>query len=133
MRQASGGGCSGELVKGGFSSLVLLSFARDRSALALGGVAPPAGFDASLWYRALFAQSALGVTLADGQRRLMDCNDAFCRILGRRREELVGRRFQEFNVPGDADVGAAAIARLIAGAPACSYEKRYLRADDSST
>jgi PAS domain S-box-containing protein len=63
----------------------------------------------------------------------MDCNDAFCRILGRRREQLLGRRFYEFNVPGDEDVGAAAIARLIAGAPACSYEKRYLRADGSRT
>jgi PAS domain S-box-containing protein len=100
---------------------------------ALGGVARPAVFDASLWYRTLFAQSALGVTLADGQRRLMDCNDAFCRILGRSREELLGRRFYEFNVPGDEDVGAAAIAELIAGAPAFSYEKRYLRADGSST
>ena len=35
----------------------------------------------------------------------MDCNDAFCRILGRSREELLGRRFHEFNVPGDEDVG----------------------------
>jgi PAS domain S-box-containing protein len=99
----------------------------------LGGVMPPAVFDASLWYRTLFAQSALGVTLADGQRRLMDCNDAFCRILGRSREELVGRRFQEFNVPGDDDVGAEAIAQLTAGASAFSYEKRYLRADGSRT
>jgi PAS domain S-box-containing protein len=99
----------------------------------LGGVAPSAVFDASLWYRTLFAQSALGVTLADGQRRLMDCNDAFCRILGRRREELLGRRFYEFNVPGDEDVGAAAIAALISGGPALSYEKRYLRADGART
>ena len=67
--------------------------ARDRSAAALASVAPPAGFDASLWYRTLFAQSALGVTLADGQRRLLDCNEAFCRILGRSHEELLGRRF----------------------------------------
>jgi PAS domain S-box-containing protein len=100
---------------------------------ALGGVAPSAVFDASLWYRTLFAQSALGVTLADGQRRLMDCNDAFCRILGRSREELLGRRFYEFNVPGDEDVGAAAIAELVSGAPASSYEKRYLRADGTAT
>jgi PAS domain S-box-containing protein len=99
----------------------------------LGGVTPSAVFDASLWYRTLFAQSALGVTLADGRRRLIDCNDAFCRILGRSREELVGRRFYEFNVPGDEDVGAAAIAELISGAPAFSYEKRYLRADGTAT
>jgi PAS domain S-box-containing protein len=113
--------------------VVLLSRARDRSAAGLGRVARPAVFDASLWYRTLFAQSALGVTLADGQRRLVDCNDAFCRIVGRSREELLGRRFQEFNVPGDQDVGAAAIEAMIAGAPAFSYEKRYLRADGAKT
>ena len=107
--------------------------ARDRSAAALASVAPPAGFDASLWYRTLFAQSALGVTLADGQRRLLDCNGAFCRIMGRSHEELLGRRFYEFNVPGDEDVGGAAIEALISGAPSVSYEKRYLRADGAKT
>ena len=106
---------------------------RDRSAAALGGVAPPAGFDASLWYRTLFAQSALGVTLADGQRRLMDCNEAFCRIVGRSREQLLGSRFYELNVPGDEDVGGQAIEALISGAPSVTYEKRYLRADGART
>ena len=101
--------------------------------MALGRVAPAAGFDASLWYRTLFAQSALGVTLADGQRRLLDCNEAFCRILGRSREELLGRRFYEFNVPGDEDVGGPAIEALISGAPSFTYEKRYLRADGART
>ena len=94
---------------------------------------PSAVLNASLWYRTLFAQSALGVTLADGQRRLMDCNDAFCRILGRSREELLGRRFHEFNVPGDEDVGAGAIEAVISGAPSFTYEKRYLRADGAKT
>jgi PAS domain S-box-containing protein len=96
-------------------------------------VAPPAGFDASLWYRTLFAQSALGVTLADGQRRLLDCNEAFCRILGYDREQLLGRTFDEFNVPGDEDVGGPAIEALIAGAPSFTYEKRYLCADGAKT
>ncbi len=108
--------------------------ARDRSvADALASVAPPAGFDASLWYRTLFAQSALGVTLADGGRRLLDCNEAFCRILGRSREDMLGRRFYEFNVPGDDDVGGRSIEALISGAPSVSYEKRYLRADGAKT
>ena len=96
-------------------------------------MAPSAVFETSLWYRTLFAQSALGVTVADGQRRLLDCNDAFCRIVGRSREELLGRRFYEFNVPGDEDVGATAIAELISGAPSFSYEKRYQRADGTRT
>src|SRR3954454_14265680 len=87
----------------------------------------------SSWYRALSAQSALGMTLADGQRRLIDCNDAFCRIVGRRRRDVIGRRFSEFNVPGDPDVGGPALGQVIAGAPAFSYEKRYLRGDGTIT
>jgi PAS domain S-box-containing protein len=94
---------------------------------------PATTSDVSSWYRALFSQSALGMTVADGQRRVIDCNDAFCRILGRSREEVVGRRFSDFNVHGDEDVGGATLERVIAGAPALSYEKRYLRADGAIT
>jgi PAS domain S-box-containing protein len=86
-----------------------------------------------VWYRTLFAQSGLGVTVADGQRRLIDCNDAFCRIVGRPREELVGRPLPELNVPGDEDAGAVAVEALISGAPTVSYEKRLLRSDATST
>ena len=77
----------------------------DRSEATLGGVPPSTVFDASLWHRTLFAQSALGMTLVDGQRRLIDCNDAFGRILGRGRDEVLGRLVAEFNVPGDEDPG----------------------------
>src|SRR4051812_5053885 len=125
--------CRRDALQTGCSRLGRVSAARHEPEMTLGAVPPPAMFDASLWYRTLFAQSALGVTLADGNRRLMDCNDAFCRILGRGRGEILGRRFYEFNVPGDEDVGAAAIAEVISGAPMTSYEKRYLRADGTPT
>ena len=98
-------------------TLLLLARVRDRSDLEVGGATPPAGLDASVWYRTLFAQSGLGVTVADSQRRLIDCNDAFCRIVGRPREELVGRPLAELNVPGDEDAGAAAVEALIAAHP----------------
>jgi PAS domain S-box-containing protein len=112
---------------------VPLSGAFDRSKADSGVAPPPAGFDASPWYRVLFAQSDLGVTLADGQRRLIDCNDAFCRILRRPREELLGRPIHEFNVPGDDDDGAAAVAELMSGAPSFTWEKRYLLPDRTTT
>src|SRR4051812_5766129 len=89
--------------------------------------------DASSWYELLFAQSAMGLTLVDGRRRVIDCNDAFCRILGHRREELLGRGVLEFSVPGDEDQGAAAMAALFSGASSFSWEKRYLRADGTTT
>ena len=72
------------------------------------------------------------MTLADGQRRVIDCNDAFCRMVGRSREDVIGRRFSEFNASGDDDVGGPALERVIGGAPAFSYEKRYQR-DDGAT
>ena len=111
--------------------VLVVSCVGDRSA-ERGGAPRATGPDVS-WYRTLFGQSALGMTVADGQRRVIDCNDAFCRILGRGREEVMGRRFSEFNVPGDADVGGPALEAVIAGAPAVSYEKRYLRADGTAT
>ena len=111
--------------------MLVVSCVDDRSAQT-GGAARATGPDVT-WYRTLFGQSALGMTVADGQRRVIDCNDAFCRILGRSREEVLGRRFSEFNVPGDADVGGPALEAVIAGAPAFSYEKRYLRADGTAT
>jgi PAS domain S-box-containing protein len=73
------------------------------------------------------------MTLNDSTRRLIDCNDAFCRIVGRHRDEVVGRRSSEFDVPGDPDVGGSALERVIAGAPVFSYEKRFLRADGTTT
>ena len=87
----------------------------------------------SSWYRALFAQSTLGMTLADQDRRVIDCNDAFCRIVGRDRDEVLGRRFFEFDVPGDPDVGGPALERVVAGASSASYEKRYQRPDGTIT
>ena len=107
--------------------------ARDRSAAALASVAPPAGFDASLWYRTLFAQSALG------------------RDAGGRAAPVAGLQRGLLPHPGTQPRGAAGAAvlrvqrsrrrrRRRAGdrgadrrRAAFSYEKRYLRADGAKT
>ena len=50
-------------------------------------------------YKALFESTAVGIVLIDGERRIVDCNAAFCRILARPREDILGKRATEFTVP----------------------------------
>ena len=68
------------------------------------------------WCARLFERTALGVILLDRQRRIIDCNEGFCRLVGRRRDELLGHATQELVAPQDEDVGALAMAELLAGA-----------------
>ncbi len=116
-----------------FVRLDRVSPADDRSAAASTADESEApGSEVSSWSRALFARSALGMAVADGSRRLVECNDAFCRIVGRPRDELIGRPFSEFKVPGEPDVGGPELEKLIAGAPGFSYEKPYRRSDGTT-
>ena len=41
-------------------------------------------------YKALFAHAADGIVVIDAAQRVADVNDAFCRMLGREREEILG-------------------------------------------
>jgi PAS domain S-box-containing protein len=50
-------------------------------------------------YRALFESTAVGIVVIDGERRIVDCNAAFCRLLARPREELLGAFATDFTVP----------------------------------
>ncbi len=70
------------------------------------------------WYRTLFRQSPDSTLLiephtSDGVWRIVDCNDAACRMNGYAREELVGQSIDIY-LPGPADpeVLAAHLARL---------------------
>lgn len=49
----------------------------------------------------LVADSPLGVALADEQGRFVELNAAMCRVIGRSREELLGRSGAEFVHPDD--------------------------------
>ena len=80
----------------------------------------------------LLEQTELGFAVVDRDRRLIDCNEAYCRILGRSRASLLGRSTGDFRVPGDEDHGASATAALSSGTDCLSYEKRYLRGDGTT-
>jgi PAS domain S-box-containing protein len=47
----------------------------------------------------VFENSANPTLMIDDDRRYVDVNDAACRFLGMTREEIIGRRFDEFLVP----------------------------------
>jgi len=78
-------------------------------------------------FRAVFANAAIGITLADLEGRAVECNPATERILGYRQEELQRLVFTEITHPDDVSADRELYADLIAGRR-CSYhkEKRYI-------
>src|SRR4051812_33879165 len=84
-------------------------------------------------FRALFESAAVGLTIVDGDRRIIDCNDAYCRILGRPRSELIESKTTDFGVPGAPDVTEELMQQVIAGLrPSYTAEKRYQRPDGTT-
>src|SRR5215468_10905745 len=55
-------------------------------------------------YKALFDHAVVGLTLTDGDRRILECNDAYCEIVGRPREDVIGRRARDFDPPEQPDI-----------------------------
>lgn len=75
-------------------------------------------------------QSPIGLSVVDDADRMIRVNDALCRFLGYREEELLIRNWKELTHPDDLSVGAREIAELFAGRRSTfSVEKRYLTAD----
>jgi PAS domain S-box-containing protein len=80
-------------------------------------------------YEALFDSTAVGVGVVDGGRRVVDCNEEFCKIVGRTKEDIVGRPVTDYTAEGD-DPSAQQMKRLRAGEiERYSVEKRYIRGD----
>jgi PAS domain S-box-containing protein len=83
-------------------------------------------------FRAAFEQSAVGIVLGDLDGRIQRVNDAFCQIVGRSRDELLGLTSGAFTHPDDVPQNLTILARLkTAGATSNDFEKRYLRKDGS--
>jgi len=80
-------------------------------------------------FRAVFDDSPVALALLDNDRRLFAVNDAYCTLVGRGREQVVGHDPMEFTHPDDvaASVKASGVVRA-RGRPD-SIEKRYLRPD----
>jgi PAS domain S-box-containing protein len=83
-------------------------------------------------FRSLFEQSAVGMSLATADGRILRLNDRFGEILGYPPEELLGRDPADFTHPEDQAKGREMRARLLSGElKTCTWEKRYRRQNGS--
>lgn len=73
----------------------------------------------------------LDMTCLADREQFLEVNDRWVEVLGRSREQLIGRPFRELVHPDDLEATAGAIAALEAGEPVVGFENRYRRADGS--
>ena len=81
-------------------------------------------------YKALFDHAVVGLTLTDGERHILECNDAYCELVGRSREDVLGRSARDFDPPGQPDITGPPMDALARGdVESYRAEKQYLRPD----
>ena len=79
-------------------------------------------------FRLAFEQSMAGTILLDLENKVLEVNDAFCQMVGRNRNEVVGKRSELFTHPEDRSISEEAHRRLTSGElDQVSYTRRYLR------
>ena len=79
-------------------------------------------------FRLAFEQSMAGTILLDLEDKVLEVNDAFCQMVGRNRNEIVGKRSELFTHPEDRSISEEAHRRLTSGElDQVSYTRRYLR------
>jgi len=112
------------------------------------GAADPASFEAELHaveaeaavvdapangeqrFRLAFEQRMAGTILVDTENKVLEVNDAFCQMVGRNRDEIVGKGSEVFTHPEDLDISEEAHRRLTSGeVDQVSYTERYLHKD----
>lgn len=78
-------------------------------------------------FQLAFETAATAIALFDADTRIVEVNDAFCRIFDRPREDLLGRLASEQSHPEDWDVSARFVEEMIAGKRS-SYrvQKRFI-------
>ncbi|HEX3615829.1 MAG TPA: diguanylate cyclase [Solirubrobacteraceae bacterium] len=83
-------------------------------------------------YRTAFEHAVLPAWFCDPELHLTDVNAAFCEMLGRPREQLVGRRLSEFIHLSERDEDERELHSLLSGErDAVAREKRMLRPDSA--
>jgi PAS domain S-box-containing protein len=83
--------------------------------------------------RSAFERSPTGISVVGVDGRWLRINDAYCRMLGYEREDLIGAAVWEFIHPGDAAEDREFMAAAMAGtAHSSEREKRYVCKDGST-
>ncbi|MHB1783512.1 MAG: PAS domain-containing protein, partial [Acidimicrobiales bacterium] len=81
-------------------------------------------------FRLAFEHNTAPTVFLDLEDRVFAVNDSFCRLVGRKREELVGRSSASFTHPEDRHITDEAHRRLGSGeVDQVRYVKRYLHSD----
>ncbi|MHC5010741.1 MAG: PAS domain-containing hybrid sensor histidine kinase/response regulator [Planctomycetota bacterium] len=81
-------------------------------------------------FRSAFQNAPIGMVLVNLDRDVVQVNQAFCRMLGYREEEIVGHSSGKFTHPDDLDLGWSQADRLLSGAEqSFTEDKRYVRKD----
>jgi PAS domain S-box-containing protein len=81
-------------------------------------------------FRRAFEDAAIGMSIGSLDDVCLDANTAYCRIVGKTREELIGHVFAGFTHQDDVEAYTRLHTRLQAGEiDAYQMEKRYLRPD----
>jgi PAS domain S-box-containing protein len=75
----------------------------------------------------IFKQGPLGIALVDLAFQITDVNDALCRLLEQRREDLVGTTFESFTHPDDLDKDRELVKQMSKGTvPSYQMEVRFV-------
>ena len=82
-------------------------------------------------FRTAFENASIGKALTDLSGRFLRVNEAFCRMLGRRADELLGNTIGDVTHPEDVERSRAYMKALLDGIPSSPLSKRYVRADGS--
>jgi PAS domain S-box-containing protein len=78
---------------------------------------------------ALFAQAGSGIIQTDLEGRIVMVNDAYCEIVARKREEVLGMHIHDLTHPDDRPLHRQPFDDMMRGGPAFVIEKRDVRPD----
>lgn len=86
--------------------------------------------DSESKFRAIFDQASIGLVLSSLEGTLIDLNDAFCKMTGYSREELIGKKTLDITYPEDMEATKQRFMDFnMPGHKTLHYEKRYVKKD----
>lgn len=83
------------------------------------------------WERFLFEESRVPLAIVSADHRFAACNNAYCRLLGYARSELIGTRWQDYTFKADVAGDEDGAELLQVEGSEYSADKRYLCKDGS--
>jgi PAS domain S-box-containing protein len=83
-------------------------------------------------FRAVAEQAEAGIVIVDAMHRISFANDRYCEILGRTRDDLLGRTVQEMTDPDDWAFNEPLYRQTMVEGTSFTIEKRYLHPDGTA-